>query len=346
MSIDRAAYSDPAVFDEEMARIFGARMYVGSTFDFPVTNDYRSLLVGNRAITIRNTPEGIRAFNNVCLHRNALIDPFGSGNRPFRCGYHGWSYADDGALKHAPAADMKNICERQLAKYPIAKADAFYFVGTNNVPELSGVDVALKEAEIVISKPFHEEILDHACNWKLLVENVVESQHLSHVHTNTFIPAGFTSTATYECGESGIATWGKLTPVLKHNRTKAVQRISKDARHHFSHVYIFPDLFISNTNSLIGYRGNLLPTAPTATRLVWSLFELPAMLRLPGSVRKQIREDAIKFSRVTLLEDKAIIEACQAGLIAKGCGVQLQENEVRILGFHKKYRERMTNVFG
>ena len=117
-------------------------MYVGSIFDVPAANDYRSLLVGSRAITIRNTPRGVRAFNNVCLHRNALIDPPGSGNRMFRCNYHGWSYSDDGALKYAPLADDNGICERQLASYPVAESNGLFFVGQRGLPSVADVAMA------------------------------------------------------------------------------------------------------------------------------------------------------------------------------------------------------------
>lgn len=345
MSIDRAAYSDPSVFDEEMTRLFGARMYVGSIFDLSATNDYRSFQVGNRAITIRNTPEGIRAFNNVCLHRNALIDPPGSGNRPFRCGYHGWSYGDDGALKHAPLADGSAICNRQLTEYPVAQVEGLCFLGLQEPPDISDIEQALHEAAIVPAIPFHEDVLDHACNWKLLVENVLEGYHLSHVHTNTFIPAGFTSTGHYDCHASGDVSWAKLSPAPKNDRSGALQRLSKDVGHFYWHVHVFPDLFLSNTNGLIGFQSNLIPTDAANTRLEWSLFELPALMRLSAPVREQMKGEAIKFSRAALAEDKMLVELCQLGLESKGEVFQLQPRESRLSQFHGLYQEKMGHAF-
>ena len=42
MSIERAAYSDPLVFREDMARLFAEHSYACSVFDLPAVNDYKA----------------------------------------------------------------------------------------------------------------------------------------------------------------------------------------------------------------------------------------------------------------------------------------------------------------
>ncbi len=344
MSIDREAYSDPLILTDEVARLFGARMYAGLAADVAENDDYRSFIVGGRAITLRRTAEGIRAFNNVCLHRNALIDPLGAGKRPFRCGYHGWRYDGHGILTQTPMMAIDQVCRRQLAEYRVAEAEGLCFVGVDHAPEITGIREALAATGIVVAQPFHVESLDHACNWKLLVENVIEVQHLSHVHARTFVPAGFTSAVAYEGGGDDSVSWARLTPTPQHDRSRAVKRISAQASHHYGHVHVFPDLFLSNTNGLVGYQGNLVPTSATTTRLHWSLFELPALAVLPDAVRAQIRADAISFTGTALLEDRAIIESCQLGLMAEGSPLQLQAEEPRVLDFHRLYLEKMADA--
>ncbi|MDF3822166.1 SRPBCC family protein [Leptospira sp. 96542] len=341
---DRHAYSDPSVLDAELTHLFSRRMYAGSVFDVSQVNDYRSFLMGPRAITVRNTGNGIRAFNNVCLHRNALIDPVGSGNRAFRCNYHGWSYDGDGSLKNAPLAEDVTICERKLAGVPVSLVQGLCFLGWDGRPEVSGIEAALSETNIVPAAPFHREALDHACNWKLLVENVLEGYHLSYVHQSTFLPAGFSSTASYEVANLGDVSWGKLTPTPKNDKSKAMQRLSPDAGHFYHHVYIFPDLFLSSTNGLIGFQSHLRPVHASRTLLEWSLFELPALARLPASIREQVKADAVQFTNAALREDQVLVESCQLGLSAIGPNIQLQPSESRIQHFHDLYRERMPHV--
>lgn len=348
MSIDRAAYSDPGVFDEEMARIFANRMYIGSNFDIVAQNDYKSLQIGNRAITVRKTPDGVRAFNNVCLHRNALIDPLGSGNRSFRCNYHGWSYGDDGALTLTPLTEKSAICEHRLSCYPVTESNGLYFLGHDVPPDVSDVALAFDETKSVLAQPFCQGMLDHACNWKLLVENVLEGYHLSYVHKNTFVQAGFTSTANYQYGMKGRVSWSTMTPKSgdERDRSHKYRRISAAAGHHYDHAFVFPNFFLANSNGLIGFQSSLHPTDATHTRLEWSLFELPALTCLAAPIREHFRSDAIEFANATLLEDKALVESCQLGLSSVGTPCQFQPHEGRIAHFHSMYRERMGMEMG
>lgn len=344
MSIDRAAYSDPATFDVELARIFSDRMCVGSVYDLPAVNDYLSLLVGNRAITVRHTPDGVRAINNVCLHRNALIDPPGSGNRTFRCNYHGWSYRSDGTLEHAPLAEEAAICERQLIRYPVAESNGIYYVGLGATPDVSDTRIAFDKLRMTLAEPFGRGTLDHACNWKLLVENVMEGYHLSYVHKETFVQAGFTSTANYHHEMEGSVSWSTMTPRQGHgnDRSSQYRRISQDAGHYYNHAFVFPNLFLANSNGLIGFMSHLYPASTSHTRLEWALFELPALTALAPSIREHFRNDALAFANATLLEDKALVESCQRGISSVGTACQFQPNEGRIRHFHLMYQESMS----
>jgi phenylpropionate dioxygenase-like ring-hydroxylating dioxygenase large terminal subunit len=346
MFIDRAAYSDPIVFNQETTRVFADRMCVGSLFDLAATNEYRSLQIGNRAITIRSTLGGVRAFNNVCLHRNALIDPPGRGNRPFRCKYHGWSYGDDGVLTHAPLTDGNTICERRLTEYPVAESNALLFLGLRDAPDLSDVALAFERTQSVLAEPFYRGVLDHACNWKLLVENVLEGYHLSYVHRDTFVPAGFASTSDYRHGAKGGVSWSTMIPRHGDDKGSAYRRLSVEAGHYYHHAFVFPNAFLANSNGLIGFQSSLQPLDPSSTRLEWALFELPALAALAAPIREHFRNDALAFANATLLEDKALVESCQRGLASVGTANQFQPNEARIAQFHSMYLEKMSEPSG
>src|SRR5215813_12608010 len=77
--VHRRLYTDPAIFDLEMARIFGtAWIYVGH--------------------------EGqVRVIHNQCAHRGSLVVANEKGTtQEFQCCYHGWTYHLDGRLKAVP----------------------------------------------------------------------------------------------------------------------------------------------------------------------------------------------------------------------------------------------------
>lgn len=345
MSIERSRYRDPGVFARELEAVFAERLFAGTQTDFARSGDYRSLLIGPKAVTIRRTRDAIRAFNNVCLHRNSLIDLPGYGNRPFRCGYHGWSYADDGALAAAPLTDMARIAMRRLDTYPISESDGLHFLGLCGVaPTVDEVAPILANTGVVLHAPFHTNVIEHACNWKLLVENVLEGYHLSFVHGNSFSPAGFTSTGRYTWCGGRYTSWSEMLPTEAADKTAMFRRIAPQAGHFYRHGYVFPDLFFSNTNSLIGFLSHVIPVNATRTQLAWRLFELPALKGLAPALRKHMKGEAIAFTQHALAEDKVHVEACQQGLEADGFEVQLQPQEARIGHFHALYRARMTDV--
>lgn len=343
-SIDRAAYSDPTTLEAELDAIFFRRLFVGTRFDFLTPNAYRSLVLGRKALTLRRDGEDIRAYENVCLHRNALIDPPGVGERPFRCRYHGWSYDADGTLSDAPLADNNCITKRSLPRVPIAASDGLYFAGLRGIaPDVSEVSKALARAQIAMEAPFHRDLLHHDCNWKLLVENVLEGYHLSFVHGETFRPAGFTSTGNYSWDGGTHTSWNELRPTTANDKQAAMRRLSRQAEHVYRHIYVFPDLFVSNTNGLVGFLSHIVPKSATATQLEWMLFELPALKALPAALRTQIKTEAVAFTAKALGEDQLLVESCQSGMSCDGSTVQLQPCEGRIGHFHSLYAEHMQH---
>jgi phenylpropionate dioxygenase-like ring-hydroxylating dioxygenase large terminal subunit len=345
MSIERGSYSDPDVFVRELEMLFSERLFAGTQSDFAQLDDYRSLRIGDKAVSLRRTHDGVRAFDNVCLHRNALIDLPGNGNRPFRCGYHGWSYAADGSLAAAPLTDMSCIARHQLGSYPVSEAHGLYFLGLAGAAPLTDeVAQVLADTGIVPDAPFHRASLEHACNWKLLVENVLEGYHLSFVHPNSFRPAGFTSTGRYTWNGGQYTSWNEMLPSAASDKSAAIRRLAPQAGHYYRHAYVFPDLFVSNTNGLVGFLSHVVPIDAARSRLEWRLFELPALKALAPALRQHMKDEAAAFTQQALAEDKVLVEACQLGLAADGHEVQLQPQEARIAHFHALYRARMTDV--
>lgn len=342
MTIQRNAYHSEDAFQDEISRIFGKGMFIGTRHDFGETDAYSSFQLGRHALTCRATPDGVRAFNNVCLHRNALIDPAGSGIRPFRCRYHGWTYDAAGALSQSPLADPDCISNRKLQAYPLHASEGLLFTSLDaSSPDLSEIPSLLQRLALEPAVPFYRGELEHECNWKLLVENVLEGYHLNFVHARSFLPGGINSSTPGTWGGNAHTSWCQARP--ENAPALAALRHFPGARHQYLHGYVFPNLFLANTNNLIGFISSLIPVSAGKTLLRWQLFELAALRALPDNVREQLRNDAIAFSHQVLNEDKPVVEACQAGLRSVGPDVQLQPSEARILHFHEMYREAMDD---
>ena len=345
MPIELGAYSDRTTFGHEVETLFTRRYFVGRASDFPERDCYRSFLLGSRVITVRRTAEGLRAFGNACLHRSNLIDPLGDGKRHFSCGFHGWSYDATGALALAPMTDISCIQRRQLSTFRLRQVEDLVFLDLGSeAVDLGKLPDALTHTGITFAPSFYRGSLTHRCNWKLLVDNVLESYHLNFVHRDTFLKSGFTSTSTHTWRGDDYVNTASIEPLPATSKLKTLQRLARKATHLYKHAYVFPNLLLSSTNDLIGYVARFHPVSEDVTDLHWELFELPEMLKLPPAVREHMRGEAIEFAVKTLEEDRVMIEACQIGMASHMGDLQLQPAEDRVAHFHQHYRMLMQHA--
>src|SRR5262245_38084658 len=102
MALDPRDYFDPELARREREEIFASVPILaahGSELAMP--NDFiTARLPNNEVVVVRQPDGGVKSFVNVCRHRGAklVLDTCGS-NRVFACGYHGWTYNPDGALR-------------------------------------------------------------------------------------------------------------------------------------------------------------------------------------------------------------------------------------------------------
>src|SRR5262245_46266712 len=101
-----AAYHDPAIYEEEQARIFRGPTwnYLALEAEIPNPGDFLTTYVGDTPVLVTRARDGaVRAFVNRCAHRGALLRREACGNaKTHACIYHQWSYGLDGALLGVP----------------------------------------------------------------------------------------------------------------------------------------------------------------------------------------------------------------------------------------------------
>jgi len=188
-------YTDAEFFRAEIAHIHRRNwLFAGRADELTSPGDYRAIeTVGGPVIVLRDRTGGLRAFANCCRHRGSLLLE-GSGNvRAIACPYHGWGYRLDGTLMAAP--DMERTigfekAEHGLAPIRLATWQGFIFLNFDDgapdllthlgdLPELLG---SYRFDEMICT--WRQEI-ECRCNWKLLVENALESYHTGLVHAAT-----------------------------------------------------------------------------------------------------------------------------------------------------------------
>ena len=168
---------------------------------YPVT------IVDQPLVIVRDRDSTIRVFNNVCSHRGAQLIDKNRRCTTIVCPYHGWSYALDGELKQTPHVGGENIHECQeinksdLGLKEVRSGIWAGLIFVNLSGQAQSFDDFIKPLgdrwqDIDVSLLEHVKDLGQQptfnANWKLVVENFVESYHLPSVHQsmNSFNPMG------------------------------------------------------------------------------------------------------------------------------------------------------------
>lgn len=199
-SIHSSVYTSPAIFEEEMARIFHRDwVYVGHESEVPNPGDFRTRSIGRQPIIMVRDEEGqVQLLVNRCSHRGNTVCENSRGNiKVFRCIYHGWTYKPSGALIGVPYENGYDASFRKedygLRKVPRVGAYRGFVYGSLSRTGIS-LDQHLGEAKREIDffvdlSPEGEIELSagvqkyrYSGNWKLQMENAVDGYHVNFTH--------------------------------------------------------------------------------------------------------------------------------------------------------------------
>ena len=129
-SLPAKQYCIDEIYEEERTSVFTKNwILVAHCQEIPKTGDQIARTIANYPILLINTPNGIAAYINVCLHRAGPLMWDGSkGNeKVLRCRYHGWTYDWDGNLTFAP--DFGADCPKgQLQKLHVSIVAGMIFI--------------------------------------------------------------------------------------------------------------------------------------------------------------------------------------------------------------------------
>jgi len=198
--VHRSLYTDPAIFAEEMIRIFGGTwVYLGHESEIGKPNDFVTRNLGLRPIILTRDGGGkINALMNRCSHRAATVCRQREGSaRYFTCGYHGWTYSNSGQCVSVPGEDAYGpgfrIAGYDLAKVARVETYRGFIFGTLNreapnlVEHLGAAQPLIDQwldrypgAEVVVRSSAQRMVM--GANWKLVYDNAGDGYHPPFSH--------------------------------------------------------------------------------------------------------------------------------------------------------------------
>jgi phenylpropionate dioxygenase-like ring-hydroxylating dioxygenase large terminal subunit len=319
--VHRAIYTDPAVFELEMQRIFERTwVYLGHASEIKEPGDYKTTMIGRHPVIVARLPDGgISALVNRCRHRGATICQHDSGNsRFFRCAYHGWTYRSDGTLIGLPhpsgygdAFDRTSLALTAVSR--VATHRGFIFgsmapEGPSLDDHLGGAKALLDEfcdvsptGEIEVFKGLQK--CSYRGNWKYQLENGVDPYHVQFLHQSTFDEQSLkiykeAVGAVVDLDGHGMTDHRDMGPIPPDGSLKGG-----------FNLVVFPNLVILRTQIRI-----IRPVAVDRTEIISNVVKLQ---NVPDDLnQRRMRSQEFEFgcAGVVYVDDLEIFERTQEGL--------------------------------
>ncbi len=349
--VDR--YTDPLRFAREQQVLFRSLpILVGFSSQVRAVGDWFTHdATGVPILCVRSDDGVLRAFLNVCRHRGARLVADGEGSKQtmFSCGFHGWTYGNDGSLCKVPMPESFPDLDRSncgLVALSLAERHGFVFV----VPQpkspttehaVAAIDQFLGPllAEIgsfgignyVMTNPATQT---RKLNWKLHMDATQEVYHLPVLHKAT-AGAGYfqnCSILTHRAPHARV-----VMPGPKIHELRPEDRANWRLLDHAAVVYaLFP-----NTTMLL-YMGyvQMLSVFPvdTDTSIVRTVMLVP-----PGQVdaaEAHHRQCHLVTYWSTMAEDLAVCEQMQANMrTGANAALRVGRAESLLAAFHRTVDE-------
>ena len=190
--VDR--YTDPSFLKLEDEHIWSKTwLLAGAVCDVAKAGDFFVFENLRESILVTRAEDGmIRAFYNVCQHRGNQLKASGCGNSPYlSCGFHGWQYHLDGAIKEIPEAhDFPQGVPADTLSLPELRCETWGgFVWVSMDPDIEPlidylgiVPEHLAPYELESMVLVSDETVEWNCNWKTSVDIFSETYHVRGVH--------------------------------------------------------------------------------------------------------------------------------------------------------------------
>ncbi len=345
-----SAYTDPEWFTREKQSVLipGWQM-VATTDEIRNSGDFVTTTILDHPIILHNTDGQYRGFINACAHRLSKLTCLTKGNQcRLKCQYHGWEYDAEGATRRIPdAPGFKPLTSGQLGLVPL-KTEA---CGKLIFVQLQQGGPPLGEYLGELGGPISEACSAHNfqlcswsrvvdANWKVVVENTLESYHVSEIHRGTLGSMPAEGACQHRFGDrwSSFISPGGVPGIVGDLQRKLLKALGIGVSRTYQHLFVLPALTLSIMDDLV-IVWTFEPVAAQQTRLALRAFSIqsPTRSALGDTILRYSARRHLSFWGRVWEEDVSLYPSVQQGMNAPlqpGPGL-LSRREERIHHFQQ-----------
>ena len=221
---------------------------------------------------------------NVCPHRFSRITPHACGRagEHLTCQYHGWEFACDGTTRRIPDAQSFRPMTRGsvgLKPYPTEVCGQLIFANFSDDPpplrEQWGSPYeecrALCGEGMRLAATF---VYDLETNWKIKIENSIESYHVEMIHPKTFRRMPPAEACRHELNDrwaSYSAVTEASTAMHRFLDRLAFRLARREPDLEYKQYLIYPN-FMFGKMRLFSWAETIIPLSPSRARSVSKIF--------------------------------------------------------------------------
>lgn len=348
-----AVYHDPLVYQLEVDQVFHNDWVFACAADkLADAGDYFAFdLAGEQVALIVTQTGSLKALSNICRHRGtALLDlGFGKLQKNIVCPYHAWTYNDSGELLGVPLPGNCKIDKSQhhLPSFQLHNWQGLLFINLSSSAQpfcdkVAKLEKYLAMFDLARFKHSYQTPAEHwNTNWKLAVENAIESYHLFKVHKETLEQFTPTKLAYYVAGNATSSLSGGSLKNTQSSVMKWLIGKTPEAYNHYLLLFLPPSFIAIITVEGINWIQVMPNGEGQCSVIPGGLAQAPI---------KNFNSAEFQFTDAFMLEDKIICERVQKSMHArKAQGGKLVEMERILADFHQYLAKQLfatpTNNF-
>lgn len=162
-----------------------------------------------------------------------------------------------------------------------------------------------------------EQSIEMKCDWRVAIENTLESAHVDHVHADSLAKLGLVSLHMERLGRHSMQWFDITNDRARHGLEKIQPYFPHKTRTRYWHLFIYPNITLSSVGGFTYSLQHYFPTE-TGTVLLTRLYS--SRVRAGSPDLGFFFDNAAKFNRQVFEEDA---ELCRK-IHLRCCGQQMR----------------------